>query len=227
MVSQGSVRPLNRKKFQQCVRLRKQGLSYREIQKILPIAKSTLQGWLTLAGLTLSKEHLQIQFKKRIENRRVATEASRLTRQRKVYEQIQLFLERVRNELPDSTLVGGCLLYEAEGQKLGECKLSNSDYRLINYFLKFIEKYFGRNKSDGFIFRLYIHKNREKDLDRILDFWSSRLAIPRAKIAVTWKKHRAKLRTNRDYVGQMSILVRRSSIINRQIRAVSDIILRE
>jgi transposase len=68
MINNGSVRFKNKEKFKRCIQLRKQGLSYREIRKIVPVAKSTLQNWLTSAGLTLRKEHLEIQVRKRLEN---------------------------------------------------------------------------------------------------------------------------------------------------------------
>lgn len=226
MVNKSSIRVQNEDRYNQCIELRKQGLSYSEIRKVIPVAKSTLQNWLTLAGLTLTREHLRIQLRKRIENRRAGTEASRLTREKKIQKQIQLFLETAQDHMSDSLLIGGCLLYEAEGQKKGECKFSNSDYRLIKYFLTFIEKYFNRSRKDDVIFRLYIHKNRTSDLERILKFWSAKLEIPKGSIKITWKYNIAKVRTNRDYFGQMSVVVRKSVIINRQIKAVSDILLR-
>ena len=219
------VRFVNLDKFRKCVELREKGLSYSEIKRIVPVAKSTLQGWLNQAGLLQTKKHLEIQLKKRIANRRAGTEASRLTREKKIQAQIQLFIEGLKGRFAEQLLVGGCMLYEAEGQRKADCVFSNSDYRIINYFLRFIEKYFDRSRNDGTAFRLYIHKNRENDLRRILNFWSRKLSVPKENIAITWKKHQARIRNNKDYVGQISVKVKRSSVINRQIHALSSIIL--
>jgi len=82
MINKSSVRLNNKGKFKECISLRKQGLSYSEIRKRIPVAKSTLQNWLVLAGLTLTKEHIEIQIKKRLEKRQIATEASRIIRKK-------------------------------------------------------------------------------------------------------------------------------------------------
>lgn len=219
------VRISNSIKFRKSIELRKKGFSYSEIRREVIVAKSTLQGWLEKAGLLNTKEHIEIQLKKRIENRLVATEASRLTRERKTQAQIQSFLEKYKKEVSNPLFIGGCLLYEAEGQKKGVCIFSNSDYRMVIYFIKFIERYFDRDRIDGMIFRLYIHENRKADLLRILRFWSEKLLLPQDKILVSWKKHKVKRRTNNDYFGQIAVKVKRSTIITKKIRAISDIIL--
>lgn len=220
------VRNSNKVRFKKCIELRKKGFSYSEIRREVTVAKSTLQGWLEKAGLLYTKEHLEIQLKKRVENHRAGTEASKLTREKKTQEQVQSFLEKFKNQyLKDPLLIGGCLLYEAEGQKKGECRFSNSDYRMIKYFLMFMQKYFKRSIKDGITFRLYIHKNRKKDLERIINFWSSELSVQQDGIAISWKKHKTKIRVNRDYVGQMSVIIQKSTIINKQIRAYCNIIL--
>lgn len=224
MVNKFSVRSSNKALFKESIVLRKQGLSYSEIIRKIPIAKSTLNNWLVLAGLTLTAEHLNIQHKKRLENHVVATEASRVTREKKTKISIDDFLIRHKKRL-EPLLVSGCMLYEAEGEKNGCCKFSNSDFRVILLFLKFIESYFSRDRQTGYGFRVYIHKNRKKDLNRVLSYWASKLSISKDSISVSWKTHLADFRSNKDYVGQMSVYVRRSTIIRKQIQSLSDIIL--
>src|SRR5689334_17545168 len=119
MITKFKVRRENKEKYQRCVQLRKQGLSYSEIKKEVPIAKSTLQNWLTLAGLTLTTEHLEIQLNKRIENGisgKAGSEAARFIRESYYKENIGKFLEKHKNNL-NPLLTGGCMLYEAEGTK--------------------------------------------------------------------------------------------------------------
>ena len=93
MINKSSIRKKNKGKFVECVRLRKEGLSYGEIRKIVPVAKSTLQNWLTFAGLTLTKEHLEIQLKKRVEKIREDLNREMHERQIEISKQRERFNE--------------------------------------------------------------------------------------------------------------------------------------
>lgn len=227
MINKSSVRSSNKEKFYKCIELRKQGLSYSEIRKIVPLAKSTLNNWLTLAGLTLSKEHLKIQAKKRLENHVIATEASRVTRARKAESEINKFIQEFKIFLNDPFFVAGVMLYEAEGSK-ADFRFSNSDYRMIQLFVNFLEKYFSLNRKVNMRFNLYIHATRKEDLEKIKNFWAKKLLLDKDAFVIRWKNnivtHR---RNNPDYVGQ--ILVRAAGIpySTRKILALSDIILKK
>lgn len=227
MITKISARAGNKEKYTRCIELRKQGLSYSEIRKEVLVAKSTLNNWLTLAGLTITKEHLEIQLNKRLSNRPssyIANEASRLIRKEKTQRAIDDFLRRFDLKELDNLLIGGCLLYQAEGSK-DDCHFSNSDYRVILYFLKFLETYFSRNRNRDLSFDLYIHVNRQQDLNRILNFWSDKLIISKERIKVFWKQHTATVKHNVDYVGQMRVRALKGNTTCKQILALSDIIL--
>ena len=226
MVNKGSVRSKNKQRFVRCIQLRKQGLSYSEIRKIVPVAKSTLQNWLTLARLTLTKEHFQIQALKRAENYRIAVAASRATRKRRKDEEIQKVIQNQKKYFSDPFYNFGVSLFEAEGSKSTNCKFSNSDFRLITIFLCFLEKFFGINKNKDVIFWLYIHQSRKNDLLKILHFWSKKLGIIKDKIKICWKRNIiVGRRSNPDYVGQMSLSVTGLSILGSKLSAISSIIL--
>lgn len=227
MINKSSIRHTNRDRFERCIELRKLGLSYREIRKIVPIAKSTLQNWLAFSGLTLTHEHLEIQLRKRIENKRAATEASRITRAKRAKEAIQKFIQAYKKYLTDPFFVAGIMIYEAEGAKNATCRFSNSDYRLLRLFINFLERYLLLERSTHMKFRLYIHTTREKDLEKIKRFWSKKLAIPIEIIAVTWKRNVVKhRRDNPEYVGQLSMSVLGVSYLTRKLLAISSIICR-
>ncbi len=226
MVNKSSVRLINKSKFLKCIRLRKQGLSYSEIRKIVPVAKSTLQNWLALAGLTLTKEHLQIQFKKRLEKRQAAIDASRITRSKKADLEIYEFVQKFKKLLNDPFFVAGIILYEAEGSK-GQCVLSNSDYRVIQFFVKFMEKYFSLDRVKNMHFRIYIHETRRSDLQKIKNFWSNKLLISTENFALSWKKNIViQQRTNKDYVGQLAVFISGVPLLTRKLLFMSGIILK-
>lgn len=215
----------NKEKFKKCIVLRKQGLSYSEIRKIVPVAKSTLQNWLTFAGLTLTKEHLEIQTKKRLEKQESATLASQITRGKKKDYEIQNFIMNTKDFLSDPLFVGGVLLYEAEGAKGNACRFSNSDYRVILAFINFLKRYLNLNISNINL-RLYIHENRRSDLKRIINYWSKQLGVSYNKFRISWKHNVVtKRRFNSNYVGQIEVRVVKSPYLSRKLLALSDIIL--
>jgi len=228
MINKGSVRRKSAEIFKRVIELRKREYSYTEIKKETGVAKSTINNWLTLAGLTLAKEHLQIQAKKRVENHVIATEASKITRARRKEADIQNFIMKSKKYLDDPFFNYGLALYESEGSKGTYCKFSNSDYRLIQTFLRFIERYFLLNRNNNMTFDLYIHEARNKDLDRIKSFWSSRINISPDKFRVYWKKNKIVGRKqNMDYVGQILVGVHGEKVFGSKLLAISDIILRK
>lgn len=226
MVNKSSIRDINKDRFRECIELRKQGLSYTEIRQVVSVAKSTLQNWLVLAGLTLTHEHLEIQLQKRLEKRQAATEASRVTRAQKADKEIHRFVQEYKKFLDDPFFVGGIMLYEAEGSK-NQCVLSNSDYRVIQMFVTFMEKYFLLDRIRNMHFRVYVHETRSSDLDKIKGFWSKKLQVSANDIALSWKKNIVTHRkTNRDYVGQLAVFISGVPFLTRKLLFMSGIILK-
>lgn len=226
MVTHGSVRRKGKEIFQKVIELRKKGLSYTEIRKETGIAKSTINNWLTFAGLTLSKEHLEISRKRYLVNNVLATAASKITRARRKDEDIEKFIQAHKKNLEDSLFVAGIMLYEAEGSKNENNCFSNSDFRLIVVFIKFVERYFNINRNTDLSYRLYIHEIRKNDLDRIIRFWSIKLNINPKKIKISWKHNSVtERRKNLDYVGQLNVHILNNTHMTSKLLAISDIIL--
>lgn len=228
MINKSSIRRKSKQVFQKVIELRKEGFSYGEIKKETGIAKSTINNWLTLAGLTLSKEHLKIQAKKRVENHKIATEASKITRLRKKEAEIQKTIGSCKKYFNDPFFNYGLALFEAEGSKETACRFSNSDFRLIEAFIMFMEKYFFLKRRENMTFRLYIHESRKKDLERIIIFWAQKLQIPKNQFRVSWKKNKLKTkRWNLNYVGQMSVTIKGEKVLGSKMMAISGIILKK
>lgn len=129
---------------------------------------------------------------------------------------------QLKSYFNDPFFIAGIMLYEAEGSKGKVCRFSNSDYRLIFLFIKFIKKYF---KQAEIKLVLYIHNTREKDLERIQSFWHKKL---NAKVGyVYWKKNIVtKRRENPDYMGQLVVETKREKYMSEKLLAISDIILK-
>lgn len=226
MVTKGSVRRKSKDLFEKVIKLRKAGHSYGEIRKETGLAKSTINNWITYAGLNLSKEHLEIQAVKRAENHIIGTEASKITRAKRREEDIQNFLQSVKKYFDDPFFVAGVMLYEAEGSKGSNNGFSNSDFRLITLYIKFIKRYFNVDENKDLTTRIYIHNSRVDDLARILNFWSKKTGITKNNIRISWKSNIVSARrVNMDYVGQFNIHVKRITHFTSKMLAVSDIIL--
>jgi transposase-like protein len=230
--SQLSRKKFSRRKsfelYKQVIQLRKKEYSYSEICRETGLAKSTINNWLTYAGLTLSKEHMEIRRKNGLRNHVIATEASKRTRLRRKQKEIQDFLNSHKQHFGDPFFSYGLSLFEAEGCKETECRFSNSDFRLILTFVRFIEKYFSLERTKNMSFNMYIHKSRRQDLGRIKGFWSKKIGIPAKKIKVYWKKNQiVRRRHNPDYVGQILVGVHGENILGSKLLALSDIILKK
>jgi hypothetical protein len=226
MITKGSVRRKSAEVFKKVIELRKKEYSYTEIRKETGIAKSTINNWLTLAGLVLSKEHLRIQAKKRVENHVIGTEASKITRSRRKDEDIQDFIQKNKVNFSDPFFVAGIMLYEAEGTKGVTNGFSNSDFRVINTYIKFVEKYFDLDRNRDLDLRLYIHEVRSGDLDRIKNFWAKKLLVDRHIFHISWKHNIvSQKQENLDYVGQLNVRVRGIKHFTGKILTISDIIL--
>lgn len=211
------------------VDMRKDGRSYSEIQRETGVSKSTLSGW--LKDLPLTEEQKNARLVKRVVNadRRAAgiRAQHRVVRERVIKEAFAQVQQLAESEL----FVAGVVAYIAEGAKPKPWRPSeqvgfmNSDPRLILLFLRWLEL-MGYQKNDV-TFRLSIHVSGDEL--RVLRFWSDVVGVPVASFEkTTFKKHNPKTvrrNTGESYVGCLTIRVRKSTNLNRQIPGWFDGIL--
>ncbi|MBP9728351.1 MAG: hypothetical protein KBD27_03155 [Candidatus Moranbacteria bacterium] len=205
---------------EKAILLRKQGLSYNEILRVVPVAKSTLSVWLKDIGL--AKAHKQRLTEKRKQAQQKAQQACRdirITREAEIIKTAQQEIGKINRR--EFWLIGSAL-YWAEGSKqkpnLVSQKVSfnNSDPKMILLFDKWIKEFCERN-SDSLIYSIYIHTTG--DVERAKKFWSELLKTPIEK--VYFKKGNPK--TNRKniqnfYYGLLRIEARKSTDLNRKIK---------
>lgn len=202
------------------ISLRKQGLSYNEILRKVPVAKSTLSVWLKDIGL--AKRQKQQLTEKRKVSQQKAAEACRNIRIVHEAEIIRLARKEVQNINRREFWLIGIALYWAEGSKQKANHVSqkicfnNSDPKMIFLFDRWIKEFFDR-KGDDITYSIYIHQTA--DAERAQTFWGNLLNTKIEKIY--FKKHTPK--TNRKniqdtYFGLLRIEVRRSTDLNRKIK---------
>lgn len=206
------------------IKLRQKGLSYGEILKIVPVAKSSLSLW--LRSVDLSKKQIQrLTKKKRLAQLRggAAKHNQMVLLTEKIYRETEKDINKVsKREL----WFMGIMLYWAEGSKEKEdhpgsgIRFSNSDPLMIRFFLKWLTEICGINKEE-IKFEIYIHENSKNNIERVIDFWSKQTGFNKY-----WFRHiyykKNNLRTNRknideEYYGLIRVVVKKSSYLNRKI----------
>lgn len=206
------------------IHLRKTGLSYREINKILNVPKSTLSNWLHSTELTIEqKERLKALGR---DTHIFASEAHtkiRLKRTREIFAKARADIRTVtKNDL----WYMGIMLYWAEGSKQKEHNpstgviFSNSDPKMMKMFLKWIRDCLNISEED-ICFEIYIHTTYQKSKESLIKYWSGVTGFLPSKFGKIYFKHNKvhSYRKNRgdSYCGVLRVMIRRSTDLNRQI----------
>jgi hypothetical protein len=204
--------------------LRKRGLTYAEILKQIPVAKSTLSLWLKSVGL--SKEQNQRITEKKLASARRGGQAKHLQRLALVEKINKESASEIGSITKRELWLMGIMLYWAEGSKEKDyapgspADFSNSDPRMIRLFLIWLRDAIGLGDEDIFI-ELYVHETRKDDIPKMIKIWSRHIGFPKSKFRHIYLK-KGKTKTNRKnvgdlYLGILRVRVRASSKLNRRI----------
>lgn len=203
------------------VAMRKEGRSYREIQDVVGVSKSTLSLWLRDVPLTEEQQRALAMRGPAATHKNSQAARANATRRRSV---VQTTAKAQITHLSESELfVAGVVAYWAEGAKNKpwrsgtRVRFMNSDPRLVRLFLSWL-CLIGVS-SDRIAFRLQIHESA--DVEQALRFWAESLGTTRAAfLNTTLKRHNPKtVRSNvgDTYHGCLCVEVRRSADLNLQI----------
>lgn len=209
---------------EKAINLRKQGFTYSEILKRIPVAKSTLSLWLRSVGLS-KKQEQRISEKKLMSAKKGADmrKQQRISASKIIEDEAK---KQVGSISKKELLLIGIALYWAEGSKQKEYNVSqkvafsNSDPDMLKLFLYWL-KHFAGVPDEKIYFELYIHKNKKDDLENSVRYWVTRLNKPKEKIQYVYFK-KNKINTKRrnvgkEYHGLIRINVRESTDLNRRI----------
>lgn len=168
----------------QANRLRKQGLSYNEIRKTIPVSKSTLSLW--LKGVLLSPKLKKRLYTKQIEFLSFGASSQKERRAREVQQIIESAEQEIQSPLDKETLrMMGAALYWAEGSKGKMLELTNSDPHLILFFVRWMKSIFGI-EAQNLRARLNIYP--QQDEAKIKKFWSDMTGIPVSSFGKSYVK---------------------------------------
>lgn len=207
----------------EAIRLREDGLSYSEIQRQVPVSKSTLSRWLRSVKLTeAQRERLRKRCARGRSRAAIARRRSRRIRQRKIYQSER---RRIGSISPRELWLIGTALYWAEGTKEKRyrpgsgIKFANSDPMLIRLFLRWIRDSCEIHE-DRIQFSIYVHEDRRQSVEAIRAYWAHEVgSSPDAFHRVYYKSNRPTSRRNkgRSYFGLLRVEIKASSTDLRKV----------
>lgn len=204
------------------IQLRRDGMSYSEIGKIVHVSKASLSLWLREVQLT-SKQKEQLVQKRLL----FANKGAQIRKQTRI-QNTKAIVNKAKQEigkmnLRELHLIGICL-YWAEGAKQKETNVSqkvvfsNSDALMIKIFLLWLDTICNVSLQKVKL-ELYIHESA--DIKKAIDYWRDELQVDQnTYIATRLKKHSisfSRKNTGESYHGLMRVAVPKSTNLNRKI----------
>lgn len=163
-------------------KLRGRGLSYKEIQKEIPISKSTVSEW--CRDIQLTPKQIKRLGAKYDTQLRGAKANQLKSRQRKQQARLDAMRETVQ-PTTDTLKAAGAMLYWAEGDKQGGTGIANSDPTLVVFYVKWLDKALNI-KPNRLTAYLHLHQGQnDKEEKR---FWSKITNIPLENFRKTFFK---------------------------------------
>lgn len=151
-------------------------LSYQAILKEIPVAKSTLSVWLRPFPLDKSRilELRRIAWKKSEAKIEMFREAMRAKREGKDKEIYIKYLNEFKEISRESFFTSGLMLYLAEGGKtdLYNLSLTNTDVRVIKFFIKWLITFFDVPRAK---LRVHLHLYENMEIEKETKFWREEL----------------------------------------------------
>lgn len=188
------------------IELRKTGLSYREIQQIIPVTKSLLSGWFKYVDFSPEEiKFLESRISERQNagriNAAISNRKRRIERENANFESSKKSFETYKE---DPIFIIGVSLYWAEGsKKTNNFQFINSDKNMVLFIYNWVQKYLKIDK-ENIKCRLFTHKIN--GFESHLDFWSGLLNLDKSKFQkITFKPTVHTLRKNPDYKGCLRI----------------------
>lgn len=201
--------------------LRMQGLSLKQIAKDLQVAKSSVSLW--VRDISLSDEHRQALKKRGGAGTDYSQRTKAFRDKRAEYQSYGARLVRVS----DPDFIAGCMLYWAEGAKnKNSLKFVNSDFNMIMFFKKFLEKYFNLGDADFKIslnFFTDLHSKKEVEA-----FWLGFLKLPESclnKSIINYHSNYSnKKRKNKLEYGVCALVVNKTYVVQSIFGAIQEYI---
>jgi transposase-like protein len=157
---------------------REQGLSVKEITRLLGAAKSSVSTWVRDIELTTEqREAMKARHPFHFgQHQGAKTNQTRAREQRRQYQE----QGRQKAKERDPLHIAGCMLYWAEGTKSkNQLTITNSDVDLMKFYLKFLtDSLHLPTEKMGIYINCYLTNNLT--LDEITNYWLHMLELPQS-----------------------------------------------
>ncbi|HEY8774290.1 MAG TPA: hypothetical protein VIM05_06960 [Gaiellaceae bacterium] len=200
-------------------KLRREGLSMRQIERRLGVARSTVSLWVREIELTdHQREELQ------------ARGASARTCARRIYYRARrrMFQDegRVRARQGEPLHAAGCMLFWAEGsRRRNSLQFTNSDPAMMAFFICFLRHYFAL-PNDAVRVACNLFADHEEGQREIEDFWLATVDLPRSCLTKTmvnkYSRYSKRTRMNRLPHGTCRLTVHRTQVVQHIYGAIQE-----
>lgn len=199
---------------QEAEELRREGLSYREIRKKIPVSKSTLSLW--LKSVLLSQQQKDRLYTKQIEILSRGHQSQKERRLREIEKITSDAQREIESPLSFETYrLFGAALYWAEGAKTNGCVIVNSDPHLIIFMVRWIERVFKILPST---LKAWLNIYSQQNDEEAKGFWSQLTGIPIENFGKSFIKPANKnFKKNNLYYGTIRIRVPRGTDLRLRI----------
>lgn len=198
--------------------LRRQGYSYGEIRKEIPVSKSTLSLWLKDLSLTDSEKDAAEERRNRDASR--WRTAAKVSRKRRMEEESHIFKIQEREafdrNVSDPFFQVGLALYWAEGAKASSSfAFTHSDPEMVRLMLAWVRKYL--KVEEGEIgMRIYTYKSFNHGNQEAL--WAFACGVPAARFKKTlYKNEPLSRKRSANVLGSARIELGRAAYLRRMI----------
>lgn len=183
--------------------LRKKGKSIKFVEKKLGIPRSTLSGWFKNIILTDTQlKVLEVQHQKgMIKGRKKAVlwhNKQKEIRIKLAHEQAIEILNKI--DIDDNGIleVALAMLYLGEGSKDSSTSIGNTNPLILKFFISSMTKIFKIDKKN---ISCDLHLRSDQNVDKVIQYWSKELNIPKEKFGAVKDKRIVKSKTYPNYHG--------------------------
>jgi AcrR family transcriptional regulator len=200
--------------------LRHNGMSVRDIAKLLNVSKGSVSVW--VRDIILTKD--QIDALRENQRMYAAQNSGAQTNSKKARTLRVRFQEegRIRAREGRPLHLAGCMLYWAEGAKAkNKVHFVNSDPNMLSFFLRFMHDELGVLNSQWSV-HIQCHSNEPTEIARIEQYWLTLLDLPQICLKKTHIKKGSETRKNILENGVCGLAVYRTDLAQHIFGAIQE-----
>lgn len=202
------------------INLRKKGLSYNEINKLLGISKSTLSDWLSNLPLSKVIKEKNIKKSKLIWSKNITSfnKKRSIIYKHETSRILKFYATEIKRINKEDLFYLGIGLFLAEGSKREKfsVRFANSDPLIIKIILKFFREICNVNQSD-IRARIHLHSNITNHV--ALKYWSNIMQISPKQFwrpqNVVSKSSQGKRKVNQLPYGTLHVTIMKADLVKK------------